>query len=143
MLKTLNGTAWGADKKCLLRLYGSHIRSVLDYGSIIYSSASCTTLKKLDTIQNQALRIASGAFRTSPISSILAETNTMPLTQRRVLHTLTYYGRLLTEPDHINSFRALSSPPLGSFGQTAMDLLQLYNIAVEQLQLEPNSKIQR
>ena len=52
LLKKLNGTSWGADKKCLLRLYYSHIRSLLDYGSIVYSSASQTTLKKLDTVQN-------------------------------------------------------------------------------------------
>lgn len=143
LLKTLNGTAWGADKKCLLRLYGSHIRSILDYGSIVYSSASHSTLKKLDTIQNQALRIASGAFRTSPIASILAETNIIPLTQRRDLHVLSYYGKVLTEPDHINSYRACSSAPPGSFGHTALQLLQKYDISLDQLRLELNPKIHR
>lgn len=143
LLKTLNGTSWGADKKSLIRLYCSHIRSLLDYGSVVYSTASLSTLKKLDTMQNQALRIASGAFRTSPIASINVETNTMSLTHRRHIHILNYYGKLLSEPDHINSYRANSSNHPGSIRKTAEQLSEIYEISLEQLKEQPNTKLQR
>lgn len=137
LLKTLSGTAWGADKKCLLRLYYSHIRSVLDYGSIVYASASTSTLKYLDPIQNQSLGIAIGAFRTCPIASILVETNSIPLTNRRRMNILTYYGKLLFEPSNLNSYRILSTnPPIG-LGSSITKLCQTYNITKEQLEEKP------
>ncbi len=40
LLRTLTGSSWGADRVCLLRLYRTLIRSVLDYGCIVYGSAS-------------------------------------------------------------------------------------------------------
>lgn len=143
LLKTLNGTTWGADKKCLLRLYQSHLRSVLDYGSIVYSTASQSTLKKLNTVQNQALRIASGAFRTSPIASINTETNTMPLEHRRYSQILNYYGKLLITPDHINSYRGISATYPGSLGHTAHKLLQDYQLSSDHLAAVTNLKTQR
>ena len=66
---------WGADKKVLLRLYRSLIRSKLDYGCVVYGSARKSYLSKLDTIHNQGLRLALGAFKTSPINSLYIEAN--------------------------------------------------------------------
>ncbi len=143
LLKTLNGTTWGADKKCLLHLYQSHIRSVLDYGSIIYSSASTSNFKKLDTVQNQALRIATGAFRTSPIASINTETNIMPLAHHRNVKILNYYGKLLITPDHINSYRGISSTHPGSLRYTVLQLLQEYQLTSDELAAAQSFKSQR
>ncbi|GBM98170.1 hypothetical protein AVEN_256979-1 [Araneus ventricosus] len=39
ILRTLSNTSWIADRSCLLRVYRSIIRSVIDYGSVIYSFA--------------------------------------------------------------------------------------------------------
>ena len=44
---------WGADRTVLLRLYRSLIRSKLDYGCCIWSSARKSYLKKLEPIQNR------------------------------------------------------------------------------------------
>ena len=60
----------GADRTTLLHLYRSLIRSKLDYGSIVYGSARKSYLQILDTVHNQGLRLALGAFRTSQVSSI-------------------------------------------------------------------------
>lgn len=49
----------------------------------MYNSAKPNIIKSLDTIHNTSLRLALGAFRTSPTSSILAETREMPLSLRR------------------------------------------------------------
>ncbi|GFW27949.1 uncharacterized protein TNCV_768291 [Trichonephila clavipes] len=39
ILKVIANTRWGADRTSLLRLYRALIRSKLDYGSVVYSSA--------------------------------------------------------------------------------------------------------
>lgn len=82
LLKMLHGKSWGSDRSMLLRLYGTNVRSIMDYGSIAYVSASESTLRKLNVIQNNALRICSGAFCTSPVISLHAETNITSLTHR-------------------------------------------------------------
>ena len=67
ILKVLCRTEWGADRTALLKLHRSLGRSKLDYGYIIYGSASKTALAKLDPVHNQSLRLSLGAFRSSPV----------------------------------------------------------------------------
>ena len=73
ILKVLSSSDWGGDRTVLLNLYRSSIQSKLDYGSIVYGSARKSYLKSLDTIHHQGLRLALGAFRTSPVESLYAE----------------------------------------------------------------------
>ena len=73
ILKVLSSSDWGGDRTVLLNLYRSSIQSKLDYGSIVYGSARKSYLKSLDTIHYQGLRLALGAFRTSPVESLYAE----------------------------------------------------------------------
>ena len=68
ILKVVGHTDWWADQKTLLCLYRALVRSKLDYGCIVYGAASNNILKKLDPIHHQGLRIALGAFRTSPVT---------------------------------------------------------------------------
>ena len=67
VMRCITGAKWGADMSSLRTLYVGLIRSVLDYGCVAYGSAAKTHLGKLDVIQAQALRICSGAVKTSPI----------------------------------------------------------------------------
>ena len=76
-------TDWGADRKVLLHLYRTIVRSKLDYGSIVYGSAGESYLKTLDTIHRQGIRLALGSFRTSPADSLLVEANEPSLKDRR------------------------------------------------------------
>ena len=62
-----------AESTTLLHLYRSLIRSKLAYGSIVYGSARKSYLQMLDTVYNQGLRLALGAFPTSPVSSLNVE----------------------------------------------------------------------
>ena len=75
LLKVLSHTSWGADRYTLLKLYRSLVRSKLDYGCIIYGSARKSYLQMLDPIHNQGLRLALGAFRTSPVVSMWKQMN--------------------------------------------------------------------
>ncbi|GFQ70457.1 unc-112-related protein [Trichonephila clavata] len=82
ILKVAN-TRWGADRTSLLRLYRALIRSKLDYGSVVYSSACKSLLKILDPVHHQGLRLCLGAFCTSPVESLYAEAYEPPLDLRR------------------------------------------------------------
>ena len=80
LLKVVSKMDWGADHTVFLRLYRSIIRSKLDYGCAIYRLRSSShTLNKLIPIQNQALRLCLGAFRTSPMHSLHVQANELPL----------------------------------------------------------------
>ena len=73
----------GADRKVLLHLYRTIVRSKLDYSSIVYGSARESYLKTLDTIHHQGIGLALGAFRTSSADSLLVEANEPSLNDRR------------------------------------------------------------
>ncbi|GBL89715.1 hypothetical protein AVEN_121880-1, partial [Araneus ventricosus] len=68
-MKVLTNTSWGASRTSLLRVYRAAILSIMDYGCMIYGPARQNVLKKLDPIHHSALRLCSGAFRTSPVES--------------------------------------------------------------------------
>ncbi|GBO16031.1 hypothetical protein AVEN_115802-1 [Araneus ventricosus] len=83
ILKVLSRTSWGADRTSLLRIYQVVILSRIDYGCMVYGSALPTVLRRLDTIHHSALRICSGAFRTSPVESLYVICHQLPLHLRR------------------------------------------------------------
>ena len=55
LLRVVAHTVWGADRKVLLNLYRTIIRSKLDYGSLICESARKSYLEMLDPIHHQGL----------------------------------------------------------------------------------------
>jgi len=92
VLRCLSGVDWGASCQSLKRIYYAVIRSNMDYGSVVYSSANKTLLKKIQVIQNQALRICCGAFKSSPVVSLQVELGELPLEQRRMLLRMRYWS---------------------------------------------------
>ena len=100
LLKVVSHQNWGADKDTILTLYRAIVRSKLDYGSIVYGSARPSYLKKLEPIQNQALRLALGAFHTSPIPSLNALCSEPPLSVRRTKLYLSYSSKLVGNPQN-------------------------------------------
>ena len=98
ILRVLSHLSWGADRATLLRLYRALVRSKLDYGCEAYSSASPTVLQKLDPVHNEALRICTGAFKSSPVQSLYAESGEPPLSLHREYMNLIYYTRLQRNP---------------------------------------------
>ena len=98
ILKTLSHAEWGAESNILINLYRSLVRSKLDYGSICYTNANPNILKTIDIIHNSGLRVATGAFRSSPIPSILSISGEPPLHIRRIKLALNYIARILSSP---------------------------------------------
>jgi ribonuclease HI len=66
----------------------------------VYGSARESYLQSLDRVQNAALRICLGAFRTSPIPSLHVEANELPLKLRREKLTLQYITKLKSNPNN-------------------------------------------
>ena len=97
----LSHTSWGADRTTLLKLYRSLVRSKLDYGCIIYGSARKSYLQMLDPIHKQGLRLALGAFRTSPVASLYVEADEPSLYSRREKLSLQYAIRLAANPSNL------------------------------------------
>ena len=100
ILRFLSHSTWGADRTSMLMLYRALVRSRLDYGSIVYSSARDTYMKPLSTVHNTGLRLATGAFRTSPVLSIYADTGEPPLVNRREKLMCNYAIKILSAPNH-------------------------------------------
>ena len=138
LLKVLSHTSWGADRFTLLHLYRSLVRSKLDYGSIVYGSARKSYLQILDTVHHQGLRLALGAFRTSPVTSLYVEADEPSLTLRREKLSLQYATRLASNPSN-PAFKVTFSPQFSEiyerkptairpFGLRVLPLLDSTNI---------------
>ena len=83
ILRKLAGTTWGASEKILKTVYQETIRPHLEYGSIVWSTKAKTNQQALDKVQNQALRLITGAMRSTPITEMERLTGVQPLGQRR------------------------------------------------------------
>ena len=138
LLKVLSNTSWGADRSTLLHLYRSLIRSKLDYGSIVYGSARKSYLQMLDTVHHQGLRLALGAFRTSPVTSLYVEADEPSLYLRREKLSLQYAIRLAANQRN-PAFKVTFSPQflelyehkpnaIKPFGLRILTLLESSNI---------------
>lgn len=99
VMRCLCGVDWGASRSALQTVYTGMIRSVFDYGCMVYGSAAKTTLKQLDVVHNQALRICCGAVKTTPIAALQIEMGEMPLHLRRDQLALVYWANLRGHSD--------------------------------------------
>uniref|UniRef100_A0A2P2HXV0 ribonuclease H n=1 Tax=Hirondellea gigas TaxID=1518452 RepID=A0A2P2HXV0_9CRUS len=96
------------------------IRSKLDYGCIIYNSASPTALKILDPISNKALRTSTGCFKSTPRETLHVLANEKPLHLRRRELSLRYYYKIRGYPEN---------PTFNSAVDTSMkNLFQIKNL---------------
>ena len=106
-MKILSRTFWGAGHKTLLTLYGTIIRSALDYGMPAYYFAPKCHLEKLQTIQNQALRICCGAMQSTPICALQASCNELPPHLRHYYLCLSFKAKLSRLPPNSHPARSL------------------------------------
>ena len=125
--------------------YTSQAVSVnLDCGCIIYGSTRKSYLQMLDPIHNQGLRLALGAFRTSPVASLYVEADEPSLYSRREKLSLQYAIRLAANPS--NPAHEVTFPPncvdlyeqkpkaIKSFGIRISPLLESANIKPQNIE---------
>ncbi|KAF2347802.1 Ribonuclease H domain [Trinorchestia longiramus] len=117
ILQSISHRPWGADREILLKLYKTLIRSRLDYAAPLYGTAAPSNLCKLNSIQNQCLRIATGCRKTTPITSLQIEADIPPLALHREEIACRYYCRLLQLPLNVATselVQRLDTPQIGS-----------------------------
>jgi len=91
LIRVVAHTSLGADQQhTLLHLYRSLVRSKLDYRCIVRNSY----LRMIDPVQNHALRLCLGAYRTSPSPSLCVLANEPPLYIRRKKLSIEYCLKL-------------------------------------------------
>ena len=83
LLRVLGHTSWGADRDTMILLHRTLILPKLEYGCEVYSSATDARLRVLDSVHHARVRVATGAFRTFPIPSLLVDAGFWPLDLRR------------------------------------------------------------
>ncbi|XP_064087449.1 uncharacterized protein LOC135202130 [Macrobrachium nipponense] len=94
ILKVLSNTNWGADRQTIIKLHKLLIISKLLYGCEIYSSASSNRLAILDSLHHAVIHLATGAFRSSPILSLLIDAGEIPLELYRQSSIISYWFRV-------------------------------------------------
>nr|CAI5831930.1 unnamed protein product [Callosobruchus analis] len=104
LIRRLSGTRWGADREILIGIYRSLIESRILYAGTVYSSVRPSKIKRLESLQLTALRLATGAFRTSPATSVLCDASIMPLHLKLGIQTIRYAANIKSLPHHPNAY---------------------------------------
>ena len=112
-------------------LHRTLILPKLEYGSEIYSSATVDRLRVLDSVHHGGVRLATGAFRTSPIPSLLVDAGFWPLDLRRQSSLLKCWFRLHRLPESIPCVSAVRD----SRSQLYTDLVSQNRLVLELQQL--------
>ena len=60
LLKALRGQSWGAHPSTLIYTYKTYVRPLLEYGSILFAHSDQHLLKKIKSVECQAIKIAYG-----------------------------------------------------------------------------------
>ena len=90
ILKALAGSSWGQNKEALLITYKALIESVMNYAAPIwFPNVSESSIKKLQIVQNTALRIATGCIKMTPIQHLHTES--------KILHVKGHLNMLCTQ----------------------------------------------
>lgn len=102
ILRCMANINWGSDREILLSLYKSMILSRMDYGSAVYSSARISRLRVLESVHGMGIKLATGAFRTSPLIALCCDGGIPPLRFRRQQFLLSYAAGIWAQPTHSN-----------------------------------------
>ena len=100
LLRSITSLRCGADQKLMKMIYNAQVRSRLDYGCIVYILASETNLKLISSIPTEALRIITGAFKTTTISTLHVFGFEMPLELRREHLAMQYFYKICSYLDN-------------------------------------------
>ncbi|XP_078041385.1 uncharacterized protein LOC144472301 [Augochlora pura] len=93
IIKFLRGVWWGAHPDTLITIYKSMIRSRLDYGSK-------HLVRKLESVQTRALKLAMGLRMSTPNNVVLAEAGIPHLRERAAYLGKTHLVKVMSNRSH-------------------------------------------
>ena len=137
ILRVLSHTSWGADRQTLLRLHKAFIISKLSYGCEIYSSATQSHLKSLDSVHHAGIRLATGGFKSSPIPSLLVDAGELPLDLYRQSSLLRYWYRVQRLPNSL-AYKTANGENCFNFYEAHSKSPQPFGFRVKQVLSELN-----
>ena len=93
------------DRKALEIIYISFIRPLLEYADVVWNNCTKYEMDRLDKIQHECARIASGASKLVSLEMLQEEINWESLTNRRYKHRLTLFYKMYTNetPNYLSS----------------------------------------
>ena len=98
IMKALADSTFGKDKECLLMTFKMFIRSLFNYAAaIVYPNYSATSIRKLQLVQNRALRLALGCHSASSFDHIHNEAMELPVENHLRLLSAQFLARALQE----------------------------------------------
>lgn len=111
MLKFVSKRRYGATPQVALTFYKAYIRSIIDYGCVLYGGASTSNLLMLDRLQLRALRICIGAMGSSPSYAVLSEAHEPNLETRRMHLACKFLVKMevLVKHDYMNKICQLTT----------------------------------
>lgn len=100
ILKSLTGSSWGQQKEIVTITYKALIKSIITYAAPVwFPNASNSAIAKLQSIQNAALRIATGSHKMASASHLHSETEILPISDSLSLLCSQFLLSAL-RPDH-------------------------------------------
>ena len=98
ILKHLAGSPYGATQQTLLHYYKACIRPILEYGSIAMSIACPSAIKRMEALQNTALRIALRLPQHARTKFVLAESGCPVLDDRLKSLAMSTWAKIRSAP---------------------------------------------
>ena len=100
VLRALSDTSFGHDKECLTATFKSIIRPLLDYGApLVYPQYSQSSIRRLQLVQNKALRLITGCHTAASIDHLHQEAKVLPVEEHLLLLSAQSLAHAL-QPDH-------------------------------------------
>ena len=84
------------DRRSLEMIYKSFVLPVIEYGSVVWGGSYDSDLRKLDSLQIDALRIITGATARSSITALYKETNFIPISEKCKITKLIMFYKIHT-----------------------------------------------
>ena len=94
-IDTLRSLKYKIDRLSLQKLYFSYIRPILEYADVIWDNCTKSDKLLLDKLQNEAMRIVSGATKSASISDLYKELGWESLAERRTKHKIIQFFKMI------------------------------------------------
>ena len=102
LLRLLCGTNWGQQKETIVITFKSLIDSLFTYAAPVwFPNAKSNSIKKLQVIQNSALRIATGCVKMTALDHLHAETKTLKVDEHLRMLCTQFLATCL-QPGHVS-----------------------------------------
>lgn len=132
-LRMLSGPRIGGNQTIMLRLNEAIIASRLLYGSEVYCNVKPSNLILLERTYHAGIRLALGAFRTSPIISLIYESGMLSFTHQMTRKNLFYCARIKAS-GHLDGYNILNGHRDGQISKAFADFLRENNLQDAKIQ---------